>query len=379
MPTMKASPSAEAALTTPLLDHVRGLTAYPPGKPIEEVQREFGLRNVVKLASNENPLGPSPRAIRAMLRSAKEMNLYPDGGGYYLRQAIGKRLRVSPEEIILGAGSDEITSLLAFCYLGPGRSIVTSEYSFVRYKMAAIQMNAETRIAPMEKLRHDPQALRWAVADSTVLMFIDNPGNPTGSMMTKRELAGLLDEIPPQILVVIDEAYYEFAAGDRNYPNSLALRKKHPNVIVTRTFSKAYGLAGVRVGYAIARREIVNDLDRVRSPFNANRMAQAAATAALEDELHLRRSVKNNDDGKRYLEKEYKALGLDYTPTWANFHLVNVEPSGKTGAQICDELLRRGVIIRPMGGYGLPHYVRISIGTMQENRKLIRELREIVA
>lgn len=366
-------------LTTPLLDHVKQLSAYPPGKPIEEVQREYRLKEVVKLASNENPLGPSPRAIKAMLASAKEMNLYPDGGGFYLRSAIADRLGVAPEEIILGAGSDEITTLLASCYLSPGRSIVTSEYAFIRYKMAAMQMNAEFRLAPMKTFRHDVDELLWRVDHSTVLIFLDNPGNPTGSMMTKRELTRVLKEVPPNVLVVVDEAYYEFAAADPGYPDSITLRKKHPNLIVKRTFSKAFGLAGVRVGYGVAAPEIVSDLDRVRSPFNANRMAQSAALAALGDAAHIRRSIANNERGKRYLEKEYTRLGLGFIPTWANFHLVDVSSTGRKGAEIYEALLRRGVIVRPMGGYGLPKYVRISIGTMEENRKLIAALGAVAA
>lgn len=366
-------------LPTPLLlPHLSALEPYPPGKPIEEVEREYGLDEVVKLASNENPLGPSPRAVKAMIAAAKEMNLYPDGGGFYLRREIARRLGVEPEEIILGAGSDEITSFLALCYLAPGRSIVTSEYSFIRYRMAATQTGARAKIVAMKNFRHDPKALAAAVDDTTVILFVDNPVNPTGTMMTKREINALLKAVPSRVLVVIDEAYYEFARGDADYPDTLALRMRYPNLIITRTFSKAYGLAGVRIGYAIARPEVVNDLDRVRSPFNASRIAQVAATAALGDLAHIKRSVANNEKGKRYLEAALKKLGLKTVPTWANFILVDFSTTGLSGGEVYQALLQMGVIIRPMAGYGLPGYARISIGTPRENKLLVQAVRTVL-
>ena len=370
--------STSQSIRTPLHRHLKTMAPYPPGRPIEDIQREYGLDDVVKLASNENPLGPSPHAVKAMQVTSAEMNLYPDGDGYRLKQALAKNLGVGPEEIVLGAGSDEITTLLAQCYLGPGRSIVTSKYSFIRYAMAARVMDAPIRLAPMKRFRHDSSALAGAVGRSTKLLFIDNPCNPTGAMMTRRELTRLLNSVPERVLVVVDEAYYEYARSDPNYPDTLDLWRRFPNLIITRTFSKAYGLAGLRIGYGIARPEIVNDLNRVRSPFNTNRMAQAAAVAALDDRVHLRRSIATNDKGKIYLEGELKALELRCVRTWANFILTDFTPRGRTGSEIYEALLRRGIIVRPMAGYGLNGCARISIGTPAGNRKLIRALKSVL-
>lgn len=365
-------------MRTPLHAHLKALDPYPPGKPIEEVQRDYGLKDVAKLASNENPLGPSPRALKAMHAAAAQMNLYPDGGGFYLRTELAKRLGVEPEEIVLGAGSDEITTLLALCYLRPGRSIVTSEFSFIRYRMAAMLMGGRAKVVAMKKFRHDTAALTAALGRNTKIVFIDNPCNPTGAMMTSRELGRLLRAIPERVLVVIDEAYYEYARDDPDYPDTMALRRRHENLIVTRTFSKAYGLAGLRIGYAVARRQVVADLDRVRGPFNTNRMAQAAALAALEDRAHLRRSIAANNKGKRYLGAAFAKLGLEFVPTSGNFILVDFSGTAMSGLEVYEELLRRGIIIRPMGSYGLAAHARISIGTPAENRRLVGALGEVL-
>jgi histidinol-phosphate aminotransferase len=363
---------------TPLLKHLETLAPYPPGKPIEEVQREFGLKHVVKLASNENPLGPSPRALKAMRTAAEEVNLYPDGGGYYLKQEIARRLGVTPGEIVLGNGSDEITLFLALSYLDHRHSIVTSDLAFVRYRMAAQIKNAKSVLVPMKRFAHDTAGIAGAVSRATRLVFIDNPCNPTGSMVTRRQWERLLAAIPRDVMVVADEAYYEYAKHDPDYPDMPALRKKYPNLIVTRTFSKAYGLAGLRIGYAIARPEIVRDLERVRPPFNTNRIAQAAALAALGDTAHLRKSVATNEKGKRFLVPALEGLGIRCMPTWGNFILVDVSKTGWTGAALNDALLRRGVIVRPMGGYGLHAHLRVSIGLPVENRRLIQALKEIL-
>ena len=375
---MAAKTSRPITSKTPLHRHLSDVAAYPPGKPTEEVEREYGLTDVVKLASNENPLGPSPRAIQAMAESAEEMNLYPDGGGFYLKRELAKRLSVTPEEIVLGNGSDEITTFLALCYLGPRRGIVTSDYAFVRYRMAAEMVNAPVTLIPMKRFRHDTEAMARAVTRSTVMVLLDNPCNPTGAMTTRRELTRLLRSVPPRVLVIVDEAYYEYACGDENYPDTLALRRKHPNLIVTRTFSKAHGLAGLRIGYSVARAAIIADLDRVRGPFNTNRMAQAAAIAALKDRAHVRKSVGVNERGKRFLAKAFERMGLKWMPTWGNFFLVDFSSTGRTGIEIYEELLRRGVIVRPMGGYGLIDHTRISVGTPEDNRTLAAALRDVL-
>lgn len=363
---------------THLLTHLESLAPYPPGKPIEEVQREYGLSEVVKLASNENPVGPSPRALEAIRETAAEVNLYPDGGGYYLKQAIAKKLKVEPDEIVLGNGSDEITLFLALCYLESGCNIVTSDLAFVRYRMAAQIKNAETILVPMRHFAHDTGDIAKAVNLHTRLVFLDNPCNPTGSMVSRQELEKLLKAIPPDVLVIADEAYYEYAKHDSAYPDTLALRKEYPNLIVTRTFSKAYGLAGLRIGYGIARPEIIRDLDRVRPPFNTNRVAQAAAVAALDDSAHIRESVSVNEKGRRYLVPELEKLGVRLQPTWGNFVLADIEATGWNGVDLNEELLKRGVIVRPMGGYGLPHHLRISIGLPEENERLVEALTDIL-
>ncbi len=373
----KSTTSKVSPTRTSLLKHLESLAPYPPGKPIEEVQREYGLKEVVKLASNENPLGPSPKGLKALQKAAGEVNLYPDGGGYYLKQAIAKKLGVTPEEIVLGNGSDEITLFLALCYLEPGTNIVTSDLAFVRYRMAAQIKNASTTLVPMKKFGHDIAGIIQAVNRRTRLVFLDNPCNPTGAMISERQFVRLLKAVPANVPVIADEAYYEYAKDDPAYPDTLTLRKRFPNLIVTRTFSKAYGLAGLRIGYGIARPEIVRDLDRVRPPFNTNRVAQAAAAAALGDAAHLRQSVSTNEKGKRYLVPALEKLGVRCLPTWGNFILVDVKATGWEGAALNQELLKRGVIVRPMGGYGLTHHLRVSIGTPAENRRLIAALTSI--
>lgn len=361
---------------TPLHPHLLDLAPYPPGKPIEEAKRELGLKRVIKLASNENPLGPSPRALAAMRRVAREMSLYPDGGGHALKEALARKLSVSPEEIVLGNGSDEITLFLALCYLGPGRSIVVSDRAFIRYRMAAQLAGARARVVPMADFRHDVAALAKAVDRTTAILFLDNPCNPTGAMATRAEMERLLRAVPPRVLILVDEAYYEYAAADPEYPDSLAMRREHPNMVVARTFSKAYGLAGLRIGYALARPEIARDLDRVRPPFNTSRMAQAAAVAALGDAAHLRRSVACNGRGMRLLGRELEKMGLGFAPSRANFILVDVGARGRAGGEVYQALLRMGVIVRPMDGYGLRGHIRVSVGTPPQNRAFLSALRK---
>ena len=356
--------------------HIRKLMPYPPGKPIEEVQREFGLDSVVKLASNENPLGPSPRAVKAMHSAATEMHLYPDGAGFYLKQALADRLGVAPEEIILGNGSDEITTFLGQCYLGPRRGLVTSEYAFIRYKMAAEAAGAPTTVVKMKNMRHDLAAMAKAIDPRTAMICLDVPCNPTGCGLSSRTLIQFLNRVPSETIVLLDQAYHEYAAGtNSDCPDGLVLRDRFPNLVVARTFSKAYGLAGLRIGYAVARREIVGDLDRIRPPFNANRMAQAAALAALDDKAHLRRAIQANARGMKQLEEGFQALGLKSWPSQANFILVDV---GGDGREVFHELLKLGVVTRPMAGYGLTRCLRISIGTAAENRRCLNALGKVL-
>jgi histidinol-phosphate aminotransferase len=356
--------------------HLKRLIPYPPGRPIEEVQREFGLSDVVKLASNENPLGPSPHALKAMAKSAGKMHFYPDGNGFYLKQAIADRLGVPAECLTLGNGSDEITGFLAQAFLGPRRGLVTGNYAFVRYRMAAELVRAPVTLVPMKNMRHDVRAIARAVKSTTAMVCLDVPCNPTGGSLTTREVVWLLNRLPTRAILLLDQAYYEYCAAEPDYPDGVALRRDWPNLVVTRTFSKAYGLAGLRIGYALARPEIVTDLDRIRPPFNTNRMAQAAALAALADAPHIRRSVRVNDAGRRQLERGFDKLGVRRWPTHANFILCDV---GRDGRRVFVELQKRGVIVRPMTGYGLTTCLRVSIGTTAENRKCLDALAAVLA
>lgn len=352
------------------------LQAYPPGKPIEEVKREFGLDHVIKLASNENPLGPSPRALKAMAAVAGEMNLYPDGNAYYLRQAIAGKIGVDADEIILGNGSDEIALFLMLAYAGPRREVITSEYSFVRYRMEAELAGAPVTLIPMKEMRHDLKAIAAAVTPNTSIICLDVPCNPTGSGLSRRELTRFLDTLPQHIVVVLDQAYFEYAAAlDPEFPDGLGLRSRRPNLVVTRTFSKAYGLAGLRLGYAVARPEIVRDINRIRPPFNTNRMAQAAGIAALADAAHLRRSTQTNRRGMEQLAKGFDKLGLRRWPSAANFILVDV---GRGCHDVFIDLLKLGVVTRPMAGYNLPTCLRISVGTRAENAQCLAALKTVL-
>jgi histidinol-phosphate aminotransferase len=367
---------ATAANTPPKLNsHLKRLFPYPPGRPVEEVQREFGLTDVVKLASNENPLGPSPKALKAMGDAAGEMHFYPDGNGFYLKQALARRLGIAAGEIALGNGSDEITGFLAQAYLGPGRGLVTSNYAFVRYRMAAELVRAPVTLVPMKGMRHDVKAIARAVKATTAMVCLDVPCNPTGGSLTTREVVWLLKRLPSRTILMLDQAYHEYCADEADYPDGPALRREWPNLVVTRTFSKAYGLAGLRIGYAVARPEIVTDLDRIRPPFNTNRMAQAAALAALGDTAHLRRSVRVNAAGKRQLERGFDNLGVRRWPTHANFILIDI---GCDGRAAFVELQRLGVIVRPMAGYGLASCLRVSIGTREENRMCLVAMGEVL-
>jgi histidinol-phosphate aminotransferase len=360
----------------PLNKHLQALTPYPPGKPIEEVQREFGLEEVIKLASNENPLGPSPRAMQAMIGAAGQMHLYPDGAGYYLKRKLAGRLGVEPGELILGNGSDELLMLLALAYLNKKRALLTSDYAFVRYRMAAEMAGAPVRIVPMKKMRHDAKALIDAMDETVGLAMLDVPGNPTGGGLSQREAVRLLKALPEGALLVLDQAYFEYANSmDEQNPDGIALRRTYPNLIVTRTFSKAYGLAGLRIGYAVAHPDVVRDLERIRPPFNANRMAQAAAMAALDDEAFLKRTITVNRKGLEWMAKGLTAMGLRVYPSLTNFVLVDV---GQDCRAVFQRLLAEGIVARPMPGIKGGSHLRISIGTEEQNRKCIGALKKVL-
>ncbi len=353
---------------------LRDLPVYEPGKPIEETARELGVHpdEIIKLASNENPLGPSAKALAAMRASLAGANLYPDGGGYYLREALAAKLNVSRDQLILGAGSNEIIEFLGHAFLDRGDEIVTSEHAFVVYKLVAAVFGAGTIEIPSPDFRHDLDAMAAAITPKTRLIFIANPNNPTGTLAAQDELERFMERVPPRIVVVFDEAYYEYLDDP---PDTLGFIRDGRNVVTLRTFSKIQGLASLRVGYGIARPELIQVLHKTRQPFNVSGLAQAAALAGLDDDAHREKTKRITDEGRDYLQKEFSAMGLRFVPSVANFVLVNVGD----GAKIFRALLERRIIVRPLKGYDLAAWLRISVGTMEQNRRCIAALKEVLA
>lgn len=353
---------------------VERLVPYSPGKPIEETKREFGLTDVIKLGSNENALGPSPKAVDAMRDAVAALNLYPDGAAYDLKQALAAKWGVPTDHIAIGNGSDEIIHYLGIAYLRPGDNIVQGDPSFVRYESAAVLNDADCLKIPLTDLTHDVDAMADAVNDRTRMVFLTNPNNPTGTMNSKAEVERLMDRLPPHVLLVLDEAYAEYVEHD-DYPNSIEYVKQGRPVIVLRTFSKVYGIAGLRVGYGLARPDIIRAVEQVREPFNVNSLAQVGALAALSDTDFLERSRKNNADGKKTLMEAFDRLGCPYAPTEGNFIFVDVRRNCR---EVYNGLLRKGVIVRTGDIFGLPTYLRVTIGTPEENARFLRELEAIL-
>lgn len=353
--------------------HLRGLKVYQPGKPIEETARELGCdpAEISKLASNENPLGPSPKAIASMRAALETAQLYPDGGAFYLRNALAQKLKIGAENLILGNGSNEIIELLAHAFLKPGDAILTSEHAFIAYKIIARVFGAETVEAQSKNFGHDLEAMLAEIDDKTEIIFIANPNNPTGTLLDQKTLTDFLDRVPSPLIVVLDEAYYEFVDDP---PDTLRYVREGRNVVVLRTFSKIHGLASLRVGYGIARPELIEVMQKTRQPFNVSGVAQAGALAALGDEAHVRETRRVVDEGRAFFEKELRALELEFVPSAGNFLLVNVGD----GQKIFRALLHHKVIVRAMSGYELPQWVRITTGTMEQNKKCIAALREVI-
>jgi histidinol-phosphate aminotransferase len=353
---------------------LRDLAVYQPGKPIEETARELGCEpeKIIKLASNENPLGPSPKAIAAMRDAIENAHLYPDGGAFYLRNAIAKKLNVTPDHIILGNGSNEIIELLAHAFLERGDSIVTSEHAFVAYKIIARVFGAETIEAPSRDYGHDLDAILAAITDRTELIFIANPNNPTGTLLSADQIERFMARVLPHVVVVFDEAYYEFV---HRMPDTLRYVREDRNVVTLRTFSKIHGLASLRVGYGIARPELIEVMHKTRQPFNVSGVGQVGALAALADEEHQRETKRLTDEGRAFFEREFGAMKLPFIPSAGNFVLVKVGD----GLAVFRALLQRKVIVRAMKGYNLPEWVRITIGTMDQNRKCVTALREVLS
>jgi histidinol-phosphate aminotransferase len=354
--------------------HLRGLIPYSPGKPIEEVERELGIRDSVKLASNENPLGPSPLALAAIREALPNVHRYPDGSGHRLTRALASHWGVSPDMVILGNGSNELLELAGRCFLMPGDEAVYAEQAFVVYDMVA-QVTGATKVAvPLRDFTHDLSGMRAAITPRTKLIFVANPNNPTGTSVPARALEDFLAAVPPDVPVVLDEAYYEYLAPELR-PDSLRFARAGRLLLVLRTFSKIYGLAGLRIGYGIGPAPLIAVLNQAREPFNTSSLAQAGATAALGDEGHVRSTLAINEAGRKYLTEKCRALGLSVVPSVANFLLVDV---GRPGPATADALLRHGVIVRPMAGYGFPTHLRISVGIPLENERCIAALKAVL-
>lgn len=361
-------------------DYVRAIAPYQGGKPIAEVAREFGLdeAKIVKLASNENPLGMPDSAKQAMLAAVADIGRYPDSNGFDLKQTITAKYSVPQEWITLGNGSNDILELAAHAFVQPGQSVVYAQYSFAVYALATQAVGARAVVIPAKDYGHDLAAMAKAITADTRLIFIANPNNPTGTFLPAADIEDFLKRVPQNVVVVLDEAYNEYLAPELQY-DSIAWVRQYPNLLVSRTLSKAYGLAGLRIGFGIAQPAITDLLNRIRQPFNVNSMAQAAAVAALNDKEFLQKSAQMNADGYRQLTQAFDAMNLEYVPSFGNFVLVRVGSDADAGARINLALLKQGIIVRPVGNYGLPQWLRISIGLPEENAAFITALKNILA
>ncbi len=352
--------------------YVRSIAPYQPGKPISELAREMGLdeKRIVKLASNENPRGIGPRTRAAIEASLGDIARYPDGNGYELKLALAKRYGLDMSQIVLGNGSNDVLELVSLAFLGPGRSAVYSQHAFAVYPLATQARGARAIVVPAKAYGHDVEAMAAAVAEDTRVVWVANPNNPTGTMVPPERLEAFTRRLPERVILVVDEAYNEYLHADLR-ADMLKLLRRHPNLVVTRTFSKAYGLAGLRVGYALAHPSVADMMNRVRQPFNVNSVALAAAAAALDDMEFVARSYAENLQGMRQIEEGAKRLGLDWIPSYGNFVTIRV---GRA-AEVYKRLLRRGVIVRPVGGgYELPEHLRVTVGTAEENERFLAAL-----
>ncbi|MGH8135478.1 MAG: histidinol-phosphate transaminase [Steroidobacteraceae bacterium] len=360
---------------------IRRLAPYVPGKPPEQLERELGITGSIKLASNENPLGPGPHARAALATAIAGVGMYPDGSGHILRTRLAEKHRVEIGQVTLGNGSNDVLVLLAGTFLTPDCDAVYSQYAFAVYRIAVQASGAQARVAPANPpdhrmpLGHDPAAVLAAIGPETRIVFLANPNNPTGSWLAGPELEALIRGIPPEVVVVLDEAYHEYSIG-AGVPDGSALLARHPNLVVTRTFSKACGLAGLRVGYALSHPDVADLLNRVRQPFNVSVPGLAAAVGALDDQEHVRKTVALNRLGIARLREGLAALGLAVLPSAANFVLCDMR---RPAAMVSDALLRRGVIVRPVANYGLPNHLRISTGTAEQNERLLSAMASALA
>lgn len=352
-------------------EHIKDIKPYVPGKPIEELERELGITGSIKLASNESPIGPSPLAVKALADGIHDLNRYPDGSCYLLKSALSKKLGISSDEVMFGNGSNEIIELAVRTFLSPGDEAIMASPSFVVYPTVTQAAGGKSIVAPLKDYRHDLEAMASAITDRTRVIFIANPNNPTGTINSAAEMDAFMDRVPDDVLVVIDEAYFEYVTSP-DYPDSMKYLKAGRSVLILRTFSKIYGLAGLRIGYGLAQSSIISEMNKVRQPFNINSLAQIAAAAALEDTGHVDRAKKTNEEGKEYLSKELNAMGMDHIPTEANFIYIILKDD--SAAQLYNGLLKKGVIIRPMGRREL----RVTIGLDGENKRFIEALKAVM-
>jgi histidinol-phosphate aminotransferase len=353
---------------------VQNLVPYKPGKPIEELERELGLSRIIKLASNENPLGPGKNALAAIQAVLSDLALYPDGSGFNLKRALADKYAVDSSQITLGNGSNEIFELVAKAFLTPGLEVVFSQHAFAVYPLVTQAAGATPVVAPALNYGHDLDAMLQRVTEKTRLVFIANPNNPTGTLLDQAGLESFIQALPDTCVCVLDEAYIEFV-DDESKVDSIAWLNKFANLIITRTFSKAYGLAGLRIGYSLSSPQVADILSRVRQPFNINMLALAAAEAALTDKEHLQNTIAVNAQGMQFITEGFKKLGLEWVPSAGNFVLVDLKQSA---LPVYEALLLKGVIVRPVGVYELPNHLRITIGTQTENALLIQALTEVL-
>lgn len=353
---------------------VAGLHPYQPGKPMAELERELGITDIIKLASNENALGPSP-AVLAAVAASTDLHRYPDGNGFALKQALSEFHGIAPEQITLGNGSNDILEFAARAFLTEQHSCVFSQHAFAIYPLVTQAVGARGIETPAKNYGHDLPAMLDAITDNTRLLFIANPNNPTGTCLAATELRQFMDAVPEHVVVLVDQAYFEYA-GSADYANCIEWVDDYPNLVVTRTFSKAYGLAALRVGYGVSQPELADLLNRVRQPFNVNSVAQQAAVVAIRDQGHIERSIRFNRDGMAQLVAGLDSMGLHFIPSSANFISIDLEQSAMP---IFEQLLREGIIVRPIAGYGMPDYIRVTVGLEQENDRFLTALAKVLS
>jgi len=354
--------------------HLNKIKPYKPGKPIEELKRQLGLKDAIKMASNENALSPSSRVISSIAKAARDLNRYPDGGSFYLKKELAKRFRISPDNFIIGNGSDEVIVFAVRTFLKSGDEVIIAKPTFLVYDIASRVEGIRVKHVPLRDYRYDLEGMRKAITKKTRMIFIANPDNPTGTYVTRKEVARFMSGLRRDIIVVFDEAYYEFASERSDYPRTMRYFKKERNVIILRTFSKIYSLAGLRVGYGIARRDLIESMNKVREPFNVNSLAQTAAIAAMYDEGFVKKTKRLIKMGKSYLYSELDIMGIMYIPSATNFILMEIGPDAPV---IYKKLLKKGIIVRNMEAWGLSGFLRVTIGTDRENRRFIKALSDI--